>query len=184
MLASQIRSGNKDAFRQFYDLYSKKIYGFAFSYLKSKSEAEEVIQAVFVKIWETRSEINDDLSLGSYLYKITINHIYNIFKYKKVRAKAADNHLYHTKESDNSTIENIYYNNLQEIFNELIEQLPEQRKIVFKLSRIQGLPHEDIAKKLQISVRTVESHIFKALKFMKKNLKEDLLILFLTFLSY
>lgn len=178
-LASQIKNGNKEAYRQFYNLYSKKVYGFAYSYLKSASEAEEVIQVVFVKIWENRSEINDDLSLQSYLYKITINHIYNIFKFKKVRATAHNDQLLLGEKSDNSTLENIYFNNLQENINILIEELPEQRKMIFKLSRIKGLSHEEIAKKMAISVRTVESQVYKTLKFLKKNLNEDLFIIFI-----
>lgn len=180
LLGSQIKAGNKDAFRLLYNLYSKKIYGFALSYLKSNSEAEEVIQAVFVKLWEGRQEIKEHLSLQSYLYKITTNHIYNYLKHKKVQL-AANNEL-QLVDLDNSTQEHIFYNNLQENINSLIEKMPEQRRRAFKLSRMEGLSHEEIAKRLDISVRTVESQIYKALKFLKKNLKDELLItLFLTF---
>lgn len=175
MLASRIKTGDKAAFRQFYNLYSKQIYGFALSYLKSKSEAEEIIQTVFVKIWETRNDIREGTSLKSYLYKITVNHIYNYLKYKKVRSSSA-NEL-RSSDSDNSTLEKIYYNNLEENIQLLIEQLPEQRKVIFKLSRLEGLSHEEIARRLQISVRTVESQVYKALKFLKENLKEELLLL-------
>jgi RNA polymerase sigma-70 factor (ECF subfamily) len=175
MFASRIRTGDKIAFRHFYNLYSKKIYGFALSYLKSKSEAEEIIQTVFVKIWETRDDIRDGTSLKSYLYKITVNHIYNYLKYKKVRSTAAADLL--ASDSDNSTLEKIYYNNLEENIHLIIEQLPEQRRVIFKLSRLEGLPHDEIAKRMQISVRTVESQIYKALKFLKKNLNEELLLL-------
>lgn len=170
-LASRIRDGDRFAFRQFYNLYSRKVFGFALSYLKSKSEAEEIIQAVFVKIWETRSGIQDNLSLKSYLYKITVNHIYNYLKYKKVRSGTiADG----PEEPDNSTLESIYFNSLVENVSNLVEQLPEQRKLIFKLSRQEGLSYEEIAGRLQISIRTVESQVYKALKYLKKHLKEDL----------
>jgi RNA polymerase sigma-70 factor (ECF subfamily) len=170
-LASRIRDGDRFAFRQFYNLYSRKVYGFALTYLKSKSEAEEIIQAVFVKIWETRTSIQDNLSLKSYLYKITVNHIYNYIKFKKVRSgNVADGQ----EEPDNTTLENIYFNSLQENVNNLIEQLPEQRKLIFKLSRQEGLSYDQIAAKMQISVRTVENQVYKALKYLKKHLKEDL----------
>lgn len=170
-LASRIRDGDRFAFRQFYNLNSRKVFGFALTYLKSRSEAEEIIQAVFVKIWETRSSIQDNLSLKSYLYKITVNHIYNYIKYKKIRSGSIS---IDPEEPDNSTLDNIYFNSLQENVNSLIEQLPEQRKLIFKLSRQEGLSYDQIAAKLQISVRTVESQVYKALKYLRKHLKEDL----------
>ncbi|HEX3007757.1 MAG TPA: RNA polymerase sigma-70 factor [Bacteroidales bacterium] len=176
-LSSQIREGNKDAFRILYDLYSRKIYGFALNYLKSQSEAEEVVQVVFVKIWENRGDIRDDLSLQSYLYKVTINHIYNLFKFKRIRD--IDENFVLAEKSDYSTLEKIQFDNLSENINKLIDQLPEQRRVIFKLSRMRGLSHDEIAKKLNISIRTVESQIYKALKFLKKHLGEELMLLLL-----
>lgn len=173
LLASGIKNGNTDAFRQFYEMYSRKIYCFSFSYLKSRSEAEEVVQAVFVKIWENRNSIDLSLSLQSYMYKITTNHIYNLFKNKNIHLKVSSESSFH-ETTDNSTQEQIYYNNLEENIHGLIEQLPEQRKVIFKLSRFHGLSHEEIASKLNLSVRTVESQIYKSLKYLKKNLNTDL----------
>jgi RNA polymerase sigma-70 factor (ECF subfamily) len=180
--ASQIRNGNPDAFRHFYFLYARKIYGFAYSYLKSRSEAEEVTQAVFVRIWENRSEIRDDLSLEGYLYKSTINHIYNLFKFKKIRAGNGYEPVHH-EINDNSTLESIHFNNQKENIDVLIENLPAQRRVIFELSRKQGLSHEEIARKMKISVRTVENQIYKALKYLKANLGQELLF-FLIFLEF
>ncbi|NJK96630.1 MAG: sigma-70 family RNA polymerase sigma factor [Bacteroidales bacterium] len=134
---------------------------------------------MFVKTWETRAAIQDNLSLKSYLYKITVNHIYNYFKYKKVRS---GNLAEGPEEHDNTTLENIYFNSLQESVNILIEKLPEQRKIIFRLSRHEGLPYEEIAARLQISVRTVENQVYKALKYLRKNLKNDISSILFLFL--
>lgn len=177
LLGSQIKDGNKEAFRQLYDLYSKKIYGFALYYLKSVPEAEEVIQAVFVKLWEGRNEIRENLSLRSFLYKITLNHIYNYLKHKNVQ-KSAGAIFQLAEDTDNSTQEHIFYNNLKEHIDLLIEQLPEQRRTAFKLSRMEGLTHEEIAKRMQISVRTVESQVYKAIKFLRKHLKGELILFY------
>jgi RNA polymerase sigma-70 factor, ECF subfamily len=174
-ISSLIRNGDKNAFRHLYDLYSKKLLGFALFYLKSKSEAEEVVQAVFVKVWEHRKDIRDDLSLQSYLYKITINHIYNLFNYRKIRA--AEGNFANAEKLDNTTLEKIHSDSLSEYIDHLIEQLPEQRKKIFSLSRMDGLSHEEIASRMNISVRTVESQIYKALKFLKQHLKKEYIIL-------
>jgi len=173
-MASLIKAGDKHAFREFYNLYATKIFSFSRSYLKSKSEAEELVQVVFVKLWEGRNEIKEYLSIRSYLYKITVNHIYNILKRRHFQVDQTDADPFSEKH-DNTTLDQIYYSNLKESIDNLIEQLPEQRKIIFKLSRFEGLSHEQIATKLQLSVRTVESQVYKAIKILKENLKNDFL---------
>jgi RNA polymerase sigma-70 factor (family 1) len=172
VLASQIKNGNSEAFKLFYNLYKHKIFNFAYHYLKSASDAEETVQVVFVKLWEGRKEIKEHLSIRSYLFKITINHIYNNLKRKQTHLSYKDSEL--LKDGfDHSTQDNIYYDNLKENLDSWISQLPEQRRIIFKMSRIDGMSHDEIAKQLQLSVRTVESQVYKALKFLKSHLKDD-----------
>jgi RNA polymerase sigma-70 factor (ECF subfamily) len=89
----------------------------------------------------------------------------------------------HHEINDNSTLESIHFNNLKENIDVLIEKLPAQRRVIFELSRKQGLSHEEIARKMKISVRTVENQIYKALKYLKANLGQELLF-FLIFLEF
>ena len=176
-LASKIKHGNKQAFREFYDLYKNKIYSFSYAYLKSKSESEEIVQIAFIKLWENRDLIKEHLSIKNYLYKITVNHIYNVLKEKKVHGTdfITDENIVFLP--DDSTENLILYLNLKEKIDQLVLLLPEQRRKIFELSRFGGLSHNEISERLDISVRTVESQVYKAIKFLKEHLKEELLVL-------
>lgn len=177
-LAGRIKQGDPQAFRQFYDSHKKAIYAFAYTYLKSKSEAQEVVQVAFVKFWENRENINETLSIKSYLFKITINHIYNLLKRRNFQVPM-EHHELNEPIADNSTQQTIQYNNLKEKIENLLNQLPEQRKLIFMMSRYGDLSHDEIARQLGISVRTVESQVYKALKFLKEHLREEILFLIL-----
>ena len=171
-LLKLLQSNDKNAIDFLYTTYSKRLYKFALSYLKTEEDALDLVQEVFVAIWENRQKLNPDTNWEAYLFTVAKNTVLSIFR-KKISEK---NYLDHLRQvaviSQNTNEEQVNYNILSEKIQELVEQLPEQRKLIFKLSKIEGQSNKTIAEKLNISVKTVEDHMTKARKFIKKNIDE------------
>lgn len=172
-LVDGLKQGDKKAFQLLFELYSKRIFAFARGYLKSKSEAEEIVQDVFVKVWNARESINTELSFKSYLFKITYNCIREYFNKQSRENRYKHEILDYAIEFDNRTEERIDYKSLLDLVEEKIALLPPRQREVILLSKKQGIPTKEIAELLEISPRTVEKHLSEALKQLKKDLSED-----------
>ena len=175
-LALQLKNGDKKAFELVFNQYKAKLYFFALAYLRSSSDTEEIIQNVFLSLWEHKHSINEALSIKNYLYKITVNHVYNHLKHEAVRQKFIDYSLVNQLEEDDALQQNSDFNDLKKTIDELIERLPAQQQKIFKLSRWEGRSHDEIAQQLGISVRSVENQVYRALQFIRTNLKEEYLV--------
>jgi RNA polymerase sigma-70 factor (ECF subfamily) len=178
-IASQLRRGDVRAFDELYGLYSQRLYGFAFSMLKNKEDAKEVVQETFLKLWNKKQEINTSHSLKAFLFSIAYNITVDLFR---ERAKDADflsqlkNHL---SQESNKTDELLIFNELNERLSNLVAELPEQRKKIYLMSREEGLGHKEIAEKLGIAVKTVENQINLTLKYIRKNIDSNNFLFFL-----
>lgn len=173
ILLKQFKSDDKNAINQLYEIYSRKLYNFAFSYLKTEEDALDVVQNVFISLWDKRKNINDDTNLDAYLFTVTKNAVISLFR-KKAQEKDYLEHLRSTVViSQNVTEEQYDYEILYAKIQQLIEELPKQRKHIFKLDKEQGLSNKEIAEKLNISVKTVEDHKAKAKRFLKEKLAES-----------
>lgn len=175
-LIKLLKKDDVQAFDELYHIYSKKLFGFVYKYVKIKSDAEEIVQEVFVKIWESRKKINLAYSFDSFLFTTAYNHTINILR-KRVNEEKYIEHLKSVQEqiSSQSVIEEIQYNQLKEQYQQIIRLLTPRQKEVFLLSREKGLSHQEIAEKLQISKNTVENHISKALELIKSKMNNGLL---------
>ena len=174
-LVKSLKKGDLFAFDQLFSKYSKKLYYFAKGYLGSKEDAEGLIQEVFLLVWDKRKELKEHLSFNAFLYTVTYNAIRKYFR-KKARAKKyLDKFLEDYDGKHNKTIADIEYNNLQELANKAIEKLPEKRKLIFQLSRHKGLTNMEIARKLNISKKTVENQIHTALIFLREQFGKEIL---------
>ena len=156
--------------------YSKKLYYFAKGYLGSKEDAEGLIQEVFLIVWNKRKELKEHLSFNAFLYTVTYNSIRKYFRKKAREKKYLDRFLVDYDGKYNKTVADIEYNNLLELANEAIEKLPEKRKLIFQLSRHKGLSNMEIAKRLDISKKTVENQIHSALKFLREQFGKETLL--------
>ena len=166
----KVIEGNHEAFAQLYDMYAERIYYFALRFMISKEDAENITQEVFVKVWETRDRLDVNLSLSSYLFTIAKNTIFNLHR-KRVNELAYLEHLGNYLESNQVRLENeIIFRDIQDHLEKLINELPPQRKKVFELSRKQGLSHKEISEQLNISEKTIETHIRLALKTLRDGL--------------
>jgi len=175
-LVESLKKGDLFAFDQLFSKYSKKLYYFANGYLDSKEDAEGLVQEVFLIVWEKRKELKEHLSFNAFLYTVTFNAIRKYFRKKSREKKYLDKYLEDFDENHNETVTDIEYNNLCELANKSIEKLPEKRKMIFRLSRHEGLTSEEIANRLHISKKTVENQIHQALKFLREQLGKETLL--------
>lgn len=169
----QVVQGNEQAFARLYDMYAEKLYYFAIRFLLSKEDAENLTQEVFVKIWETRDRLDTNYSFNAYLFTIAKNTIFNIHR-KKLNELAYRDYLGNHVDFHHYKTENdVHLKDLQNQIDKCIEVLPAQRKKVFELSRRDGLSHKEIAEQLNISEKTIETHIRLALKSLRLVLNDD-----------
>jgi RNA polymerase sigma-70 factor (ECF subfamily) len=178
-LISLIKAGDLKAFADFYHLYSSKVYRFAYDYLKCREDAEEVVQEVFIKIWEKRNEIRKDLSLNAFMFTIAHNTTLNLLRKRKNGVYAKAKYFGEMSTSHLHVEEDLISNELAKSAQVAIDALPVQRKKVYLLSRQYHLTYKEIAAKLNISTKTVEVHMTHALSDIRKRLIDLGIILLL-----
>ena len=171
-LLKQLSAGDKGALNEIYDRYSARIYRFAFGYLKSEPDCMDIVQEVFMRLWNKRSSVPTDSNLEAFLFTIARNTIISAFRKKISEQKYLEEIRHLVVKNHSDTERQVSYQFLTDEVKELIDRLPEQRKRIYLLSKEKGLPNKAIAEKLQISVKTVEDHMTKARKFLMENLKE------------
>lgn len=161
-------------FRTFY----QPLCAYAYSFLKDRDEAEEIVQSSFITVWEKRNEIQIQTSFKSYLYRIVRNACLNALKHEKVRDEHARHAMSTGGTRHEAVMQSVVGAELEREIHTAMTALPEQCRLVFQLSRFEELKYQEIANQLNISVKTVENHMGKALKIMRTQLK-DYLPLFL-----
>lgn len=175
-LVKNLAKGNILAFNTLFREYGHRLFRFAYGYLKSETEAEELVQEVFTIIWEKRAALKEELSFRSYLFTISFNMIRKHFRTKAQLTAYLQSSI--SEEQDMQTSGVISYNSLFQYITELVNRLPEKRRLIFRKSRFEGLSIKEIAEELQISHKTVENQLTDALRFIRTHLnKEDLAML-------
>ncbi len=175
ILTEKISMGEEGAFRALFNIYYPKVLTFITCIVKEQSDAEDIAQDIFVKIWERREMLPDHVtSLTGYIYRMSRNAALN-----KLRRSAnlqyvseLDQHVSDYSESASGTeIENEYYAREKALFIRLVvNRMPKQRRLIFEMSRYHGLDNQSIADILHISKKTVENHLSLALKELREAL--------------
>ena len=174
-LISRLRNSDVKAFDQLFRNYSRNLFRFAFSLLKNKDDAEGIVQEVFLRVWNKRADIDSNRSFKSWLFTISYNLIIDELRLR-LKEKEYINHLEKFFNTQDIITENeADYNLLKSQIDEVMEKLPDKRKMIYRLSRVEGLSNKEISEKLSISVKTVENQINLAIKFLKFSLGKDLL---------
>jgi RNA polymerase sigma-70 factor (ECF subfamily) len=169
-LMREIKADNMFAFDILYKKYSKKVFNFGYSILKSTEESENLIQDVFLNLWEYRHKVENDSSIKSYVFTITYNSAISVLR-KKVREEKYVEYLKSIQELHEEPVNvEIEYNELSDKLDEIINKLPRRQKEVYQLHKIDGLTYKQIAERLNISGNTIENHMASALKTIRKNL--------------
>lgn len=178
-LVKRLKEGDMKAFDILYRQYSERLYSFAFSILKNREDAKEIVQETFLKLWNKRMEIHPNQSLNAYLFTISHNISIDLIRKRLKDEKYAEYLKTHVTKEGTETENLFHFNELTYKLQEAIQQLPEQRMRIFQMSREEGLSHAEIAKKLNISVKTVENQINLALKSIRGKLNSGELKSFL-----
>lgn len=174
MLMEKLCSGDKKALSQIYNSYWKPLYISAFSILKNKEICEDIVQEVFLDIWKNRTKIKIKISLGSYLYACTRYKVYNHFRKNKnvIKEELFENLNIRVYQTTPMTI--LMHKELLIHIDSVVKSLPKKCKKVYKLSREKQLSHKEIGEKLNISTKTVENHITKALRIIRLSLGDSI----------
>jgi RNA polymerase sigma-70 factor, ECF subfamily len=165
-----IRQGNAMAFKQVFDACYEDLCGYAFSILRSTHEAEDIVQGIFMKLWEKRTELDVKQTIRSYLFRSVFNQCMNRLEYVGVRTKYA--RYKQTIGSNDAKLPEVFVDELDERIRQAIEKLPSQCRAVFVMSRYEELRYAEIAERLDISVNTIQNHVCKAIKILKQELKD------------
>jgi RNA polymerase sigma-70 factor (ECF subfamily) len=165
-----IRDNDLSAFEMLYNRYKRKIYSFSLKYLRNRTEAEDLVQNVFINLWEHRQSLDETQSIKSYIYRSAVNHIYNIYKKRAIRTRYLEYEIKRLDQSSNPTYDLVIMHDLESTINNVVTTLPPQQQKIFSMSRSKNYSHEEIAKKLDLSVRTVENQIYRTLKVIRKRL--------------
>lgn len=162
--------GDHGVFRKVFGLYFPKVHAFALGLIKNESDAEDVSQTVFIKLWTNRTKLLQVENLDSYIFTITRNTVLNQIAQRKAFNVDLSNNLEATV-NGTSPLELIEAKDLKLLIDMVVEQMPPQRQAVYRMSREEGLTNDQIAEQLGIQKKTVENHLNLALGELRKMLK-------------
>ena len=182
-ILDRFKEDDQSAFERIYLGYNQKIYRFAQRYTNCKEDAEEIVQDVFVKLWDVRKTIDTECNFDSFLFAVTRNLIFD-----RHRRKVNEQHFQTTvlaslEEEFESTEDEIMAEDLSRYIDRIVEQLPPKQQEVFNLSRKEMLNRKEIAEKLGMAEETVKAHIHQALSKIRKFLANEGIV-FLLFLLF
>jgi RNA polymerase sigma-70 factor, ECF subfamily len=169
-LMQETKADNMFAFDMLYKKYSKRLYKFAFSILKSEEESENIVQDVFLHLWENRHKIEKDSSIKYYVFTIAYNSSISIIRKKALESQFIE-YLKSIQDLNQEPVDvEIEYNELTKKLDDIINQLPDRQREVYLLHKKEGLKYQEIAGRLNISVNTIENHMSRALKTIREKL--------------
>ena len=173
-LLERLATNDHLALREIYDLFWERLYYFAYNILKDEMICDDIVQEIFVGLWENRHS-NNIKNLGAYLHKAV-----KFQCLKHIRShKIANDYINRINQIQflNQTEEFIHFEELRGILNDSIDQLPEKCREIFQLSRFDELSNQEIANKLGISIQTVKNQISKALQHIRVSVDNVILML-------
>jgi RNA polymerase sigma-70 factor (family 1) len=164
---SLLKKGNRTAFDAIYKFYSNRLYNHMLAMIKLPEVTDELVQDIFLKVWEKKADINESLSFQAWLYKIAENIAYDYYRRLALDVKMRNHMLETYAELYNQTEDYILNKERTQLLDKAIAQLPPQRQLVFKLCRMEGKSYEEAASLLNISPSTVSNQLVKATKNIK-----------------
>ncbi len=167
-------AGDETAFEMLFRTFYQPLCNYAYTFLRDREEAEETVQSTFLSVWEKREGISIHTAVKPYLFAMVRNACLNVLKHQKVKQRHAVEHAALTPPEHDAIVDAMEGSELEVRVQEAINRLPEQCRLVFKLSRFEELKYAEIAEQLSISIKTVENHMGKALKLMREQLKDYL----------
>lgn len=182
-IVKNICQSDPAALKELWDALAPDVYKLAYSILRSEDDAKEITQMVFIKIWEVRSTLKIEKEIRPFLFTIAKNSSYDVLR-KKYKEKVLLGNLQNEfreltpSELDSDVMERVLFR-----LEQLIAELPEQRRTIFVSSRFEGLTYKQIAERLNISENTVDTQMRRALNFLRKHLAEEIAMFIISVLS-
>lgn len=171
------------AFEHLFKMHFRGLHAYAFTILKEEAMAEEIVQNVFYKIWEKKQLPEIETSPKAYLYKAVYHDCLNYLKHKKVKSAHVMHVVRHSSDREENASGKVMAGELKEKIHEALNELPEQCRTIFQMSRFEGLKYQEIADEMGLSVKTVENQMGKALKLMRIKLVEFLTLIIISLLT-
>ena len=169
-----LKQGHEAAFEEIYKLYSSRLFGNIYRMVKSESTSQEILQEVFIKVWNNRTGIDPERSFRSYLFRIAENKVYDFFP-KVSRDKKMHAHIIVIATEHYEHIEELLLRKEDnEIVHKAINSLSPQRQLVFRLCKLEGKSYAEVGRELDISVSTISDHIVKAKKTVREYLFDNM----------
>lgn len=165
-LLAEIAAGGEDAFRKLFDLYKERFYAVVLKMTRSDEIAQDIVQDVFMNIWNKRAGLVNVDNPSSYFFTAVYRRVYHHYRKVALERKLLQE-APTVKESVNTTDEMVFARESNELISQAISKLPPQQQLVFKLTKQKGLSREDIAQQLKISPNTVKNHLADAIKFIR-----------------
>ncbi|MDI9605717.1 MAG: RNA polymerase sigma-70 factor [Bacteroidota bacterium] len=184
-----IKHGNEGDFKTLFHAYFPRLLFYACRFVY-KETGEDVVQDVFMHVWENRERLVMGDTFVSFLYESTYNKVLNILKHEQVKTEkhaemeVRQRALHYFSPYDNPVFERIIHHERYDELSAAIDKLPEKGKLCIRMSYLQGLKTKEIARILQISSRTVETHLYTSLKTLRKMFKEEDKMLLLAACSF
>lgn len=170
--AEEIRRGNKSAYSMLFDAYYKPLCDYAFRYCNGNREVvEDVVQEVFVRIWEKRTQWNPKVAVKAYLYRSVHNQAITNLRKKRYETPMSDAVEATSEATDISPIDEIYNRQIDVNIKLAIAKLPERRREILILRMLHDMSYKEIADTLEISVNTVDTQLRRSLKTLREELK-------------
>lgn len=180
-IVSESRIGNVRNFEELFRNHYSPLCGYANMYLNDVDASEDMVQEVFMKLWKNREGLEIRTSIKSYLFRAVRNACLNMISHINIREEYKKHHELEVSEDEKNFTDESIVSELEDKIRKSIDSLPVERRKVFVLSRFEGLKYREIAERLNISVKTVENQMSKALKFLRENLVDYLPIILLIF---
>lgn len=174
---TSLRIGDITAFEMLFRTYYQPLCNYAYTFIQDRDEAEEIVQSTFLSVWEKRQTLEIRSAVKPYLYAMVRNACLNVIKHEKIKQQHVAGELALAERSAESVSRTVMASELETRIYEAMEKLPEQCRLIFKLSRFEELKYTEIAEQLSLSVKTVENQMGKALKIMREQLKDYLPLL-------
>jgi len=170
VLFEQVKQGNVKAFETLFHLYYGYLCQYAQKLVDDRGTAEEIVQDFFVGLWEKKEDLNVETSIKNYFFRSIKNRCLNHIQHQKTKNKYAQKII--AEKENNYSADDVFVEiDLAQKIEESINSLPQKRREIFILSRQEGLKYHEIAKKLNISIKTVETHMSLAIKYLRDKLK-------------
>jgi len=172
-ILQDLAEDDKSALEQLFAYFYPRLYHFSRTFLKLEDGIDDILQEVFIRIWQNRKNIGNPSTFNSYIFTITRNILLNELRSRLNNKKFRDRLFQLSVAEEYRLTEQLEYNEMKRFVEQAIGDLPSKHKEVFDLSRLDGLSYKEIAEKLAITEKSVEYHIHQSIIYLKKRLKNQ-----------